>query len=97
MHLQDEKQVTFSSASMADDLEREELGIAANTAMYLSSKAAFRAADVAVQTHGGFGVAREYDVERFFRDARLTRIAPVSQELALSYVAERALDLPRSY
>lgn len=91
------KQVTFTAATMAEQLEREELGIMANMSMYLSSEVAFEAADTAVQTLGGFGVAREYDVERFFRDARLTRIAPVSQQLTLNYLAETALGLPRSY
>ena len=50
-----------------------------------------------MQTHGGFGYAKEYDVERYWREARLFRIAPISQELALSYVAEHVLGLPRSY
>jgi acyl-CoA dehydrogenase len=59
--------------------------------------AAFEAADAAVQTHGGFGVAREYDVERYFREARLTRLVPITQELVLNYVGENVLDLPRSY
>lgn len=91
------KHLTYNAARMVDDLERKEVGVMANTAKYLTAEAAFDAADVAVQTLGGFGVAREYDVERYFRDARLARIAPVSQELALSYIAENALDLPRSY
>jgi acyl-CoA dehydrogenase len=50
-----------------------------------------------MQTHGGFGYAVEYDVERYWREARLMRIAPISQELVLAYVAEHVLGLPRSY
>ena len=55
------------------------------------------AADQAVQTHGGFGYAREYHVERYWREARLMRIAPISQEMILNYVTEHVLGLPRSY
>ena len=69
----------------------------ANMAKYLCADAAFEAADRAVQTHGGFGYAREYHVERYFREARLMRLAPVSQELALAYLGEHVLGLPRSY
>ena len=50
-----------------------------------------------MQTHGGFGYATEYDVERYWREARLMRIAPISQEMVLAYVAEHVLGLPRSY
>ena len=50
-----------------------------------------------MQTHGGFGYATEYDVERYWREARLMRIAPISQEMVLNYVAEHVLGLPRSY
>lgn len=97
MHLQAAKQLTYNVAADVDMLEQKQVGVMANTAKFLAAEAAFQAADAAVQTHGGFGVAREYDVERYFRDARLGRIAPVSQELALNYVAETALGLPRSY
>jgi acyl-CoA dehydrogenase len=69
----------------------------ANTAKLLAAEAGFEAADRAVQTLGGFGYAREYHVERYFREARLLRIAPVSQEMALSYLAVHVLGLPRSY
>ena len=55
------------------------------------------AADQAVQTLGGMGYAREYDVERYWREARLMRIAPISQEMVMNYVAEHVLGLPRSY
>ena len=72
-------------------------GREANTAKWLCADAGFAAADAAVQTHGGYGYAREYHVERYFRESRLLRIAPVSQEMVLNYVSEHVLGLPRSY
>jgi acyl-CoA dehydrogenase len=72
-------------------------GEEANLAKYLAAEAGFFAADRAVQTHGGFGYATEYHVERYFRESRLPRLAPISQELVLSYIAEHVLRLPRSY
>jgi acyl-CoA dehydrogenase len=72
-------------------------GEEANIAKYLAAEAGFFAADRAVQTHGGFGYATEYHVERYFREARLQRIAPISQELILAYVAQHVLGLPRSH
>jgi alkylation response protein AidB-like acyl-CoA dehydrogenase len=75
----------------------EPCGTEANMAKMLASEASWEAADVCVQTFGGFGLAEEYDVERKFREARLYRIAPISTNLILSYIAERELDLPRSY
>ena len=70
---------------------------AANSAKYLAAEAGFFSADRAVQTLGGMGYASEYHVERYFREARLQRIAPVSQEMTLNYVAQKVLGLPRSY
>ncbi len=72
-------------------------GEAAQSAKYLAAEAGFFAADRAVQTLGGMGYATEYHVERYFREARLQRIAPVSQEMTLNYVAQNVLGLPRSY
>jgi acyl-CoA dehydrogenase len=69
----------------------------ANMAKYLCADAGFAAADRAVQVHGGMGYASEYHVERYFREARLTRIAPISQEMILNYIGEHVLGLPRSY
>jgi acyl-CoA dehydrogenase len=69
----------------------------ANLAKWLAADAGFEAADQAMQTHGGFGYALEYDVERYWREARIGRLAPVSQEMAMNYVAEHVLGLPRSY
>jgi len=72
-------------------------GEQANTAKYLAAEACFFAADQALQTHGGLGYAREYHVERYWREARLQRLAPVSQEMTCNYVAQKVLGLPRSY
>lgn len=72
-------------------------GAQANLAKLLASDAAFTAADRAMQTHGGFGYATEYDIERYWKEARLMRLAPVPQEMVLNYVAEHVLGLPRSY
>jgi acyl-CoA dehydrogenase len=70
---------------------------AANSAKYLAAEAGFLAADRALQTLGGMGYAVEHDVERYFREARLLRIAPVTQEMTLNFVAQKVLGLPRSY
>lgn len=72
-------------------------GASANMAKYLAAKASWEAANVCLQTHGGFGFATEYDVERKFRETRLYQVAPISTNLILSYVAEHLLDLPRSF
>ena len=76
-------------ADMLDGLNAERVLVAA--------EAGFAAADAAMQTHGGFGYASEYHVERYWREARLMRIAPVPQEMVLNYLAEHVLGLPRSY
>lgn len=72
-------------------------GEAANTAKYLAAEAAFFACDRAMQTHGGMGYAREYHVERYWREARLMKIAPVSQEMVCNYISSNVLGLPKSY
>jgi acyl-CoA dehydrogenase len=72
-------------------------GAEANMAKWLAADAGYQAADQAVQTHGGFGYAKEYHVERYWREARVMRIAPISQEMILNYVTEHVLGLPRSY
>lgn len=72
-------------------------GPEANMAKMLAADASFEAANVCVQTHGGFGFAEEYDVERKFRETRLYQVAPISTNLILSYLAEHVLGLPRSY
>jgi acyl-CoA dehydrogenase len=72
-------------------------GAQANMAKLLAADASWEAANACLQTHGGFGFAREYDVERKFREARLYQVAPISTNLILSYVAEHILDMPRSF
>jgi alkylation response protein AidB-like acyl-CoA dehydrogenase len=72
-------------------------GAEANMAKLLGADAAWAAAEACVQTHGGFGFAEEYDVERKFRETRLFQVAPISTNLILSYLAEHVLGLPRSY
>ena len=69
----------------------------ANTAKYLCADAGFEAADRALQTHGGMGYSEEYDVARYFREARLLKIAPLSQEMVLNFLGSHVLGLPRSY
>lgn len=72
-------------------------GPTANAAKYLGSEAGFEACQQAVMTHGGFGYARDYHVERYLREAMIPRLAPVSQQLILCHIAERVLGLPKSY
>jgi len=72
-------------------------GKEANMAKWLCADAGFQAADRAIQTHGGMGYAREYHVERYFRESRVLRLAPISQEMVLNYVSQHVLGLPRSY
>jgi acyl-CoA dehydrogenase len=69
----------------------------ANIAKLLASEAAWHAAEAALQTHGGFGFAVEYDIERKWRETRLTQVAPISTNLILSYIGEHLLGMPRSY
>ncbi len=94
-------QLRAASLMVREAAERLDAGLPcgeeANLAKYLAAEAGFFAADRAVQTFGGFGYATEYHVERYFREARLPRIAPISQELILAYVSEHVLGLPRSH
>jgi len=75
----------------------QDCGAEANAAKYLAAEAGFHAAETAVMTHGGMGYAQEYHVERYLRESLIPRIAPVSRELILSFIAERVLGLPKSY
>jgi alkylation response protein AidB-like acyl-CoA dehydrogenase len=72
-------------------------GAESNTAKLMAAEAGFEACDVAVQTHGGYGYAKEFHVERLWREVRLYKIAPVSQEMVLNYISEHVLGLPKSY
>jgi acyl-CoA dehydrogenase len=85
----------FKACELYDD--HQPCGAEANMAKYLAAKASWEAANVCLQTHGGFGFASEYDVERKFRETRLYQVAPISTNLILSYVAEHVLGLPRSF
>ncbi len=85
----------YRAAELFD--RHEPCGAEANMAKYLAADAAWEAANVALQTHGGFGFATEYDIERKFRETRLYQVAPISTNLILAYVAQHVLGLPRSY
>ena len=87
--------MVMKAATMYD--QGLECGVEANAAKYLAAEAGFHACEQAIMTHGGMGYAREFHVERYFREVMLTRIAPVSRELVLSYLAERVLGQPKSY
>ena len=69
----------------------------ANMAKYLAAKASWEAANACIQTHGGFGFAADYDIERKFRETRLYQVAPISTNFILSHIAEHVLGMPRSY
>lgn len=87
--------MTLSAAWQYD--EGLPCGAAANSAKYLAAEAGFEACQQAVMTHGGFGYAKEYHVERYLREIMIPRIAPVSPQLILSFIAEKVLGLPKSY
>ncbi|SEP93418.1 acyl-CoA dehydrogenase [Thalassovita taeanensis] len=87
--------MTLRAANLYDN--GKSCGAEANAAKFLGARAAFDAATQAVLTHGGMGYAREYQVERLFRESVLPRIAPVTEQLILSFIAEKVLDLPKSY
>jgi acyl-CoA dehydrogenase len=87
--------MAYNAAAMYD--AGEDCGAHANAAKYLGAEASFNACEAAVLTLGGMGYAKEYDVERYFRESMIARIAPVSREMILNYIAEKVLGLPKSY
>ena len=87
--------MAFKAAALFD--AGRDCGAEANASKYLGAEAGFSACEAAVLAHGGMGYAREYDVERYFREAMIARIAPVSREMILNFIAERVLQLPKSY
>jgi acyl-CoA dehydrogenase len=87
--------MAFKAAALFD--AGRDCGAEANAAKYLGGEAGFNACEAAVLAHGGMGYAKEFDVERYFREAMIARIAPVSREMILNYIAERVLGLPKSY
>jgi len=90
--------LTYKAAWAFDQgLSPTEVGLAANNAKYLAAELAIKAADRAIQTHGGNGYSEEYGVIHYWEAARLLRTAPITKEMILNYVAEHVLDLPRSY
>jgi acyl-CoA dehydrogenase len=103
MRLEAAKLATYHAARLYDaskddaSIRQDAVGIAANSAKYVAAEAAFNACEKAVLAHGGMGYAVEYDVERWFRECLVPRIAPVSREMILNYVGEKVLGLPRSY
>lgn len=95
MELEAARLMAMQAAWLYD--QGQDCGAAANAAKYLAAEAAFSACQQAVMTHGGFGYAREYHVERYLREAFIPRIAPVSPQLVLCHIAEKVLGLPKSY
>jgi acyl-CoA dehydrogenase len=87
--------LAFKAAALYD--AGKECGAEANAAKYLGAEAGFTACEASVLAHGGMGYAKEYFVERYFREAMIARIAPVSREMILNFIAERMLGLPKSY
>ncbi len=87
--------MAFHAAALYD--AGEECGAEANSAKLLSSEAGFKACERAILTHGGMGYAKEYHVERYFREIMIAKIAPVSSEMILNYISEKVLGLPKSY
>jgi acyl-CoA dehydrogenase len=95
MQLEAANLMAFKAASLYDG--GKPCGIEANAAKYLGGEAAFKACETALMTHGGMGYAKEFHVERYLREALITRIAPVSPQMILCFIAEKALGLPKSY
>jgi acyl-CoA dehydrogenase len=95
MELEAADLMVFKAAALYD--ASKPCGLEANAAKYLAGEACFRACETAVMTHGGMGYAKEFHVERYLREALIPRIAPVSPELILCFIAEKALGLPKSY
>lgn len=95
IHVEAADLMRFKAASLFDNGKK--CAAEANMSKLLAADASWEAANVALQTHGGFGFAEEYDIERKFKETRLYQVAPISTNLILSYVAEHVLGLPRSY
>jgi alkylation response protein AidB-like acyl-CoA dehydrogenase len=95
VHLMAAEAIVYRAAALYDG--GQDPGIEANSAKMLAADASWEAAEACLQTHGGFGFAEEYDVERKFRETRLYQVAPISTNLILCFLAERALGLPKSY
>jgi acyl-CoA dehydrogenase len=103
MRLEGAKLATYHAALLYDastkdsSVSQHAVGVACNSAKYMAAEAAFTSCERSVLAHGGMGYAAEYDVERYFRDCFVPRIAPVSREMILNYISEKVLQLPKSY
>ena len=95
MELEAANLMVYKAAALYD--KGEPCGAEANAAKYLAAEACFRACEQAILTHGGMGYAKEYHVERYMREAMIPRLAPVSPQLILCFIAEKVLGLPKSY
>ena len=95
MHLEAANLMVFRAAALYD--AGKECGAEANSATYLAGEAAFDACQTAVMTLGGMGYSSEYHVERYLRECMIPRIAPVSPQMIMNFIAEKVLGLPRSY
>ncbi len=95
MELEAANLMAFHAAGRFD--RGEECGVEAGAAKYLGAEAGYQACETAVMTHGGYGYAKEYHVERYLREAMIPRIAPVSREMILCFIAEKVLGMPKSY
>ncbi|MFQ6573949.1 acyl-CoA dehydrogenase family protein [Pseudomonas sp. UM16] len=95
MELEAANLMAFHAASRFDG--GQECGVEAGAAKYLAAEAGYHACETAVMTHGGYGYAKEYHVERYLREAMIPRIAPVSREMILCFIAEKVLGMPKSY
>jgi acyl-CoA dehydrogenase len=95
MDLEAANLMAFHAAELYD--AGQECGAFANAAKYLGAEACFKACETAMFTHGGMGYAKEYHIERYFRESMIPRLAPVSREMIFNYIAERELGLPKSY
>ncbi|TGZ81746.1 acyl-CoA dehydrogenase NM domain-like protein [Ascodesmis nigricans] len=99
LNLEAAKLSVYHAAKMYDEgqLERTAIGAMCNGAKYLAAEAAYQSCETAVMVHGGMGYAKEYHVERYFRECLVPRIAPISREMILNFVGEKVLGLPKSY
>jgi acyl-CoA dehydrogenase len=95
MELEAANLMAFKAAALYD--AGQPCAAEANAAKYLAAEAAFKACQNAIMTHGGMGYAKEYHVERYLREAIITRIAPVSPQMVLNFIAEKVLGMPKSY
>ncbi len=95
MELEAAELMTYKAAWLYD--QQQPCGAEANAAKYLAGEAGFRACETAMLTHGGMGYAKEFHIERYFREAMIPRLAPVSSQMILCFIAEKVLGLPKSY